>query len=272
MAADRGPSVQSADAQKPSHKETILDQFTRQAALFAGAEELHNDGVLSLVVEAAEPRPQDQALDVACGPGSVVAALAPRVARVIGLDATEAMLDQARGLAESRGLDNVLFRTGDAYDLSFADSSLDIVCTRFAFHHLQDPSAALAEMVRVCRPGGRIVVCDGLASPDPEKAAAFNRMERHRDPSTVAFLPLERLVALFASAGLPAPRTRFFKIPTERDSLAAGSFPDGDDREGLRRLIDESVDGDMMGVGAVRDGETVRFAYPSVVLTAEKSA
>jgi hypothetical protein len=109
-----------------------------------------------------------------------------------------------------------------------------------------------------------------VASDDAAKAAAFNAMERHRDPSTVEFRTLGLLLALFRDAGLPQPTARFYQVPAERDRLLAASFPANDDRALLRTMIDQSVVGDTMGVNARRDGNTVRFDYPAVVLVAVK--
>jgi SAM-dependent methyltransferase len=209
-------------------------------------------------------------LDVACGPGSVVAAFARRVRRAVGLDATAKMLDQARQLIASEGLTNTTFQQGDVYNLPFADASFDIVSCRFAIHHLEDPPLAVAEMVRVCRPGGRVVVCDGLASDDPSKAAALNRMEKLRDPSTVEFRTRGYLTRLFAGAALPTPQIRHYQVPSEMDGLIAMSFPAGDDRDGLRRMIMDSVDGDKLGMSAIRHEDTVRLAYPSAILSSQK--
>ena len=253
------------------HAATIEDQFTRQAEDFARSPALHNDAVLALMVEAAQPGASEQSLDVACGPGTVVAAFAPHVRRAVGLDATPAMLDQARALAARQNLANVEWHRGDVYALPFAEASHDIVTCRFAFHHLERPQAAFAEMVRVCRAGGRVILCDGVASDDPAKAEAFNRMERHRDPSTVAFRPLRVLRHYFATAGLPAPRAQFFQVPTERDGLVARAFPANDDRALLRQMIDDSIDGDRMGMNARRVGDSVHLAYPSVILTSRKT-
>ena len=118
-------------------------------------------------------------------------AFASRVRRSVGLDATEAMLAQARSLAAAHHLKNTEWYQGDVYRLPFEAASFDIVSCRFAFHHFETPAHALAEMVRVCRPGGRIVLCDAVASDDAAKAAAFNRMERHRTrrPSPFARWP-----------------------------------------------------------------------------------
>lgn len=253
-----------------THQATIADQFSRQAELFAAAPALHNQAALDLLVDAAEPGADDTSLDVACGPGSVVMAFAARVREAAGLDATEAMLDEARKLAARSGAHNVAWHRGDVYTLPFADGAFDIVSCRFALHHFEEPVRAFAEMVRVCRCGGRIVLCDAIASDDARKAEAFNRMERHRDPSTVEFRPLGFLLGLFGVTGLPAPRTRFYQVPAERDAVIRISFPADDDRALLRAMIDQSVDGDTMGLNARRHGDTVRFAYPSVILVAVK--
>ena len=160
------------------------------------------DDIVALVVDAAKPQPEDKAIDLACGPGTVACALAKRVRHVVGLDSTVPMLEQARGFARRQSLDNVEWRAGDVYQTPFADGSFDIVTCRFAFHHFEKPALAFAEMVRLVATGGRVVVCDGLASEEPAKAEAFNAMERRRDPSTVEFRTLTYLRRLFEAAGL----------------------------------------------------------------------
>lgn len=252
------------------HRALIDDQFTRQAERFAASPNLHAEQALNLLVETAGVRPEHETLDVACGPGSVVAAFARRARRSVGLDATEAMLTQARALGTKLGLENVAWHRGDVYALPFADETFDIVSCRFAFHHLQDPVQALAEMIRVCRRGGAIVLCDGLASDDPVKAAALNAFEHIRDPSTVAFRPLQFHLDLIEEAKLPLVRQAMYQVPVEREALVAGSFPEGNDREALRRLIDASVEGDKLGMNARRDGDTVRMSYVAAILVAER--
>ncbi len=165
-----------------AHDRAILNYFTQQASGFAAGPELHGQAVVQLVVDAAAPTRHDRAIDLACGPGSIVCALAKTGAFATGLDATPAMLDEARVLAARTGRTNVAWELGSVYDVPHPDGAFDIVTCRFAFHHLTDPTAAFAEMVRLAAPCGRIVLCDGVAASDPWKAAAFNAMERWRDP------------------------------------------------------------------------------------------
>ncbi|WP_158258332.1 class I SAM-dependent methyltransferase [Rhodopila globiformis] len=255
----------------PSHDHVIVNQFTRQAAGFAARPELHAHEVLQLIVEAAAPGRDDRAIDLACGPGSVACALAERAAHVVGLDSTPAMLGQARALAANRNLSNVAWMQGSIYAAPFDDGSFAAVTCRFAFHHLEDPARAFAEMVRLTAPGGRIVLCDGLASDDPAKAFAFNAMERRRDPSTVAFRTLGWLCGLFVSTGLGEPAVRMFQVPYLAADLVNGSFPEWNDRRGLLDLIECSVGGDTLGMGARETADGVRIAYRSAVLSAIKT-
>src|SRR6516164_9298879 len=180
-----------------NHQNLILDQFTRQAAVFSTAPAITDEDALRMIVEAARPAPGDRMLDVACGPGLVVCAFSQRVREATGIDMTPAMLERARRLAAEKGLANVAWQHGDVHSLPYDDASFTIVTTRFSFHHFLDPAAVLQEMVRVCAPRGRIVVVDDYASADPAKAAAFNRLEKLRDPSHSRCLPLNELRDLF---------------------------------------------------------------------------
>jgi ubiquinone/menaquinone biosynthesis C-methylase UbiE len=101
-------------------------------------------------------------LDAGCGAGDdaiVLARLVGPGGEVVGLDASEAMIATARQRAEGSGLP-VTFRTGDIHDLDFPDGSFDGARTDRVMQHLPDPARALAELVRVTRPGGRVVVSD----------------------------------------------------------------------------------------------------------------
>ena len=253
-----------------AHETLIAEQFTRQAELFANSPALHEAAALAALVRAASPQVDDISLDVACGPGTVAAEFAKHVRHAVGLDATEAMLDQARKLAVKRALDNATWHRGDVRALPFDDAAFDIVSCRFAIHHFEEPGAAFAEMVRVCRPGGRIVLCDAVASDDPVKAAAFNAMERYRDPSTVEFRTLAFLTNLFRQAVLPPPTATFYQLPIEMEAMLKVSFPVSNDRDGIRAMLRDAIEGDRMGINAREQDGKIRFEYASVILVATK--
>ena len=106
-------------------------------------------------------------LDVGCGPASITADLAERVApgRVVALDAAAGALEAARKTLRERGLsEQVELTCGDIMALPFEDASFDVVHAHQVLQHLADPVGALAEMRRVTRPGGIVAVRDAVYS------------------------------------------------------------------------------------------------------------
>jgi SAM-dependent methyltransferase len=250
------------------HQGLILDQFTRQAALFSTAAPITNEDTLRMIIEAAQPGPGDTVLDVACGGGIVVCAFAPHVRRATGIDMTPAMLEAARKLAADKHLSNIDWRQGDVTSLPYQDAAFTIVVTRYSFHHFLDPLAVLREMVRVCAPGGRIVVVDTCASEDPEKAAEFNRLEKLRDPSHVRNLTLTELRGLFAAVDLPEPRISSYELRDTVRNLLARSFPNpGDDGKIFEMFRASAADG-RLGIPVRLEGEMIHYAYPVTILAA----
>jgi SAM-dependent methyltransferase len=255
-----------------NHQGLILDQFTRQAAVFSTAPAITDEDALRLIVEAARPTPDDRLLDVACGPGLVVCAFAPHVRMAIGIDVTPAMLERARRLAADKGAANVAWRQGDVYSLPYGDASFTIVTTRFSFHHFLDPAAVLREMVRVCAPQGRIVVVDDYASEDPAKAAAFNRLEKLRDPSHSRCLTLTELMGLFATAGLSEPDATFYELRGDVQGLLARSFPNPGDDLKIIEMFKASAADDRLGIPIRVVADQIHYAYPVAILAAQRPA
>lgn len=251
-----------------AHREAILDQFTRQAVPFANAPSIRDEAALRMVIEFSGCGANDTVLDVACGPGILACAFA-RVARhVTGIDLTPAMLERARRLQREQELTNVTWRQGDVLPLPFDDAAFTLVVSRFAFHHLLDPGAVLGEMRRVCAPGGTVMVID--SAPAPDKAAAFNRAELLRDPSHTRALPLAEHQALFAKAGLGAPRETFYRLQTDLEGLLSRSFPHPSDADTLRAMYMRSIADDALDMATRREGDTIRLSYPVAVLAAQR--
>jgi ubiquinone/menaquinone biosynthesis C-methylase UbiE len=254
-----------------THQGRILEQFTRQALPFNTADTITDARALRMIVEAAAPRHDDTLLDVACGGGLVVSEFAPRVKHATGIDMTPAMLDRAQQFAFEKGIGNVTWARGDGGLVPYADSSFNIVVTRFSMHHFVDPLSVLQEMVRVCAPGGRVVVVDMYASDDAAKAAEWNRMEKLRDPSHVRCLALPELKQLFRVVGLCEPRAVFYELRDEIKNLLARSFPNPGDDAKIMDIFTASAADDRLGIPVQRNGSRIEYAYPVVILTAERA-
>jgi ubiquinone/menaquinone biosynthesis C-methylase UbiE len=108
------------------------------------------------------PRAGDQLLDLGCGNGAdaqELAAIVGSTGRVLGVDKSAALIEEARERTRDAQLP-VEFHVGDAHALAFDDDSFDGCRSDRTFQHLDDPLTALEELVRITRPGGRVVISD----------------------------------------------------------------------------------------------------------------
>jgi ubiquinone/menaquinone biosynthesis C-methylase UbiE len=112
------------------------------------------------------------------------------------------MIAEGRREAAGAGLGNIVFAQGRAENLSCADNSFDMVVTRLSLLHFVDPRPAVLEMARVCKPGGQVGVMDTTSPGDAATAAAYNRLERLRDPSHTRCLTRSELCRHLEEAGL----------------------------------------------------------------------
>jgi SAM-dependent methyltransferase len=252
-----------------SNADIVVDQFTRQAAPFANAPAMRDAEALRLLVEFSGAGANDTVLDVACGPGLVVAAFAKVCRHATGIDLTPAMIEKAREHTAALALTNVDWRIGNVLPLPFPDRSFSMVVSRFAFHHFPEPLPVLREMLRVCARPGRIVVADMMASEDARRADALNRMERLRDPSHTRALPLAKWRELFAAAGLATPRETFYDVRAELERLLATSFPAPDDLPVIRQMFEDSLGDDGLGMKTRRKDGKILLSYPIAILAAD---
>jgi ubiquinone/menaquinone biosynthesis C-methylase UbiE len=252
-----------------SHRERILDQFTRQAVPFSQSPSVSNQEALATIVRAADAGPDDTSLDVACGPGLLVCAFARVVRFAAGIDLTPAMLEQAQKLQQEHGLTNVSWQQGDVIALPYPDAHFSIVSSRFVFHHLEDPLIVLKEMKRLAKPGGRVLVAD--MAPAPEKAAALNGEEVLRDPSHVRAMPEAELRDLYAQAGLPEPRVSRYRVECELEDLLSRSFPKEGDADRIRHIFADSIATNALDLNTRRENGKIYYSFPVAVLVAAAS-
>ncbi len=155
----------SCDTERPADRFRAIK--ARQQATWASGDFAVIGATLQIVGEllneAADVRAVHRVLDVAAGNGNATIAAARRFASVTSTDYVPALLERGRQRADAEGLANVTFQVADAEALPFPDASFDVVLSTFGVMFAPDHERAAAEMMRVCRPAGRI----GLANWTP---------------------------------------------------------------------------------------------------------
>jgi ubiquinone/menaquinone biosynthesis C-methylase UbiE len=180
------------------------DRFARTAERVAKRQDARAARLAQQVREFAELQGDERALDVGTGAGALAFALAPLVREVVGLDPVPELLE----LARERSLPNTQFVEGDGTGLPFPDGAFDLAGTHRTLHHVAQPDRIVAELARVARPGGRVLVVDQLAPDDPDEASALHEFESMRDPSHARLLSDGELRELFGENGLALLRDR----------------------------------------------------------------
>jgi len=181
----------------------------------------------------------ERALDVGTGTGALAYALATRVAHVVGVDSDAAMIERARMNAPS----NVELQIADGEHLPFEPFSFDLAVTARTLHHTARPELVIAELVRVTKPGGTLLVADQLAPVDPLAALELNRFEKARDASTSRLLSDGDLRALFDANNLVLRRDEIVHEQRDLDRYLDLAGCEGDERERLRALAPADYEG-----------------------------
>jgi len=168
--------------------------------------------IAELLCESVDLRADERVLDVACGHGNAALAAARRFCQVTGVDYVPALLDRARRRAEAEGLE-ATFQEGDAEALPFGDDSFDVVLSACGAMFAPDQERTASELLRVCRPGGRIGMVNW--TPDSYVGELFRAIGRHLPPPPGVRPPVlwgseERLHELFGpGVSISAPRRSF---------------------------------------------------------------
>jgi SAM-dependent methyltransferase len=209
--------------------------------------------VSELLCEAVDLRPGQKVLDVATGSGNTALAAARRFCDVTGIDYIPALLERGRERAAAERLE-ITFREGDTEDIPFADASFDVVLSTVGAMFAPDQEKAAAELLRVCRPGGRI----GLANWTPDSfTVAMNDVFARYLPPPLGLKPpalwgteegLRELLCTGVEILQTARRTFVFRYRSVGHYLEMLQIHLGPTREAFKRLDPvqrESLEGDL---------------------------
>jgi SAM-dependent methyltransferase len=247
-----------------AHDDVVRESFARQVPLFSGPSSPFAHRPSGSLAWIAPLRDDMVVLDVACGAAHAADPVAPHVRQVVGIDLTRELLAVGALRLHDAGIDNVLLQEGNAESLPFVAGSFDVVFCRSSLHHFGDPVRAVAEMRRVCRPGGRVVLVD-LIAPAAEVRDRFDHVHRLLDPSHVrTFLEVELADLLGGVDALTYADTAGFRLPID-----IACTEQSDRAEVIARLTAElDGTGDPTGFAPERDGDAITVDFVTSILHA----
>jgi SAM-dependent methyltransferase len=251
------------------HDAVVRSSFEKQTAIFGGENSPFARRPHSPMAWLEPLEPDMVVLDVACGAGHVAEQVAPHVRQVVGIDLTPSLLEVGAERLREAGITNVLLQEGNAAELPFLDASFDLVVCRGAMHHFLHPERPIAEMARVCRPEGRVVVSDMVAT-STEARERFDQVHRDLDPSHARTLLEAEVAELLRSTVGPiayGETSDPFAIPVDH------ILTDAADRDAvMSALRAELAGGDTTGFDPVADGDQILVSFTSTVVHATRTS
>ena len=211
-----------------------MTRYAVTAPRVAELEERRRDELRERLRRFVAPRGDERVLDAGTGTGAAALALAPLVREVVAVDAVPELLDEGRRRAAE--FPNVTFVEADVTRLPSGLGSFDLSCSLRVFHHVARPELAAAELARVTRPGGSILVVDEVASVDPLAALELNRFERLRDPTHARTLADIDLRHLFEANGLVLRRSEVVREDRDLEPYLDLAGCEGEAREQARAV------------------------------------
>lgn len=178
-------------------KEIVKRQFDAQAKNFSNWSVTRNEEYMQAYFEFIGFQLEDELLDVACGTGEFSVFCAKRIKGVHGIDISPGMIELAKKQARASGSTNLTFECHDVEHIPCADNSFSVIQCRSAFHHMENYPQVFEEMLRCCRPDGRLAVQDIMAYDDLRVNSFLETLEREVDVSHNATLQRQNFIDLF---------------------------------------------------------------------------
>ena len=257
---------------KPDNLAAINHSFEIQAQNFESKDvNFTKENFLNHTLSCVAPNNQDIVLEVAAGTCVCGRSFAPLVQTVACLDATLPMLQIGKQEAANNHLNNMVFIKGYAEELPFLNDSFDIVFSRLAFHHFADIDINFAEMVRVLKPGGKLVMID-MEAAAADLRESEDQIERMRDPSHVRNMSKAEMMNLFTAFDLSIQKCETTEIQQRLNSwLALTKTPENTQREITRQMLMEISGGPKTGFSPYMEQENICFNQKWVLIIGRKT-
>lgn len=242
------------------------EYFGRNAAHYATSPAHTEAETLGRLVELSRPLGDWRLLDIATGAGHTAFAFAPRVQEVVATDLTPEMLAQAQRLADERGIANISWKECDVHALPWPDARFDAVTCRRAAHHFGRLDVALAEMKRVLKPGGRLIIDDRSVPEDDLSDRLLNALDRLHDRSHVQEYRASTWEALLGAHGLQVEAVETYRRSRPIASYTTGALPE--DQTEVHRLVAAYTEDEKTAVGYREEKGEIYLDHWYVILIA----
>lgn len=253
------------------HNDIVRNAFTLQADHYAANPLITDSRRLTRLVESINPSKDSYVLDIATGPGFVAEAFSPVCRVVVGVDITLAPLETGKRRLRERDISNVDLQLADVGCLPFPEAVFDVVVSRLAIHHFENPLHFLEEMARVCRVNGIVAVEDLIVSEHLKRANFQNHFEKLRDPSHTKALPLSGLLKMFASTGLEVENVIIGFLVQDVETWLANAHTPTAQAARARALIERDAEEDLSGTLPSRDSnDRLQFRQRTAIVVGRK--
>ena len=220
----------------------VSEQFSGSAQAYLTSTVHANGADLQRLTQLTRDCACRQALDLGCGAGHAAFAIAKAGSAVIAYDLSPKMLALVEQEAVQRGLMNIATQLGAAEHLPFANASYDLVVTRFSAHHWSHVTAALAEVRRVLKPTGIVLVIDTVAAENPLFDTVLQTVEILGDASHIRDYRVSEWQAMLQAAGFDVTETDSWSLPVEFASWAGIKRTSGQRIEAIQGVFDQVSD------------------------------
>jgi ubiquinone/menaquinone biosynthesis C-methylase UbiE len=246
---------------RSQHERAVRESFGQQVDAFSGRDSVY--ATQTGPTWAGPLKDSFVVLEVACGAAHAGESVAPFVHQVVGIDLTPGLLKAGAERLRDSGVTNVLLQEGNAEALPFVAASFDVVFCRSSLHHFAHPYRAIEQMVRVSRPGGRLVLID-LVPPSHVDRDRFDHLHRLLDRSHVrTFTEKELIGALPAGTTLASAQTSALRFPIDVAMNAES------DRESVLAALEGELGGQTAtGFEPAKEGDTIVVSFYTCVMHA----
>lgn len=219
---------------------------------------IKDDNHLALLLDLVKGGKYNKILDIGTGTGYLAFPLAEQfpTASVCGIDIVEVIIEKNNAIVKEKGIHNLSFQVFDGLNYPFSDESVDLIVTRYAFHHFPDIVNAIQQINRILVKGGKVLISDPIKNEKDDNGMIDNFMKIKKD-GHIQFYSLNKLDELFMSHGFIKENQVItdMKFPFAKQIEYINLYDQTTDKEKL--LYDITNDNGIIWIKHINVGNTI---------------